>query len=719
MSQIIYPITHLPPVIDIGKQTEKGVTRIGFDVHEWLDDWPGMVFSVQPTRPGETESYLAASEMVGSVIFWLVGAVDTEKPGSGTVEVLGVTKDERKLSFMCRTSIANTNTATTAEIPEPDRPWVDKVILAGESAKADAKEAKESAKSAENSAADAAQSADEAAKSAATISGASAPLKQLVTDADGMVAWEDRLAYKYSTEGTVVNLPATEAIVVNDSGDMALTTPWTVEIEAGKTYTVNYNGTDYECLAIAMSAINPEAPAGMCMLGNVQAIIEMEIAGNNPNAPFILATMGNALGAADGAYAQVIPLDGAESVTIAVSYSGVKTDIKPIDPELLGLKTIDIIVKDDGTVSCDFPFADAWAMDERLLAASIRIITRGTKYTSHTYRVWGNGYTVTRTERMSAEGYVPSSARELHIVVPNVLDPDLSNTNAYETRFVWAEVMTEDGSYSDIALCGVQGMPIKKTGPKSYGPDYVSMMVALGFPASNTVSAGAYMRFDGSKWQAVTIDQIKTDLDMPGTGGGTAAEDALYVATVTDLQSDRTASEIRAAVAEGKVCVLIDDDGRVFAYYGETEDTLAGSGQICPTFISTGKHEKGVGVAFKRALVMQGGQVSFVESTFSEPEDTSPLIIEASAWMNPEETAWIVTEPNKSVAEIIAAFKAGRDACAHVRTPGETMYGDFVVLPLVKVQGSTAVVFGASAPGMSAKLEMVNGEEATFEMTTE
>ena len=27
MSQIIYPITHLPPVIDIGKQTEKGKGR--------------------------------------------------------------------------------------------------------------------------------------------------------------------------------------------------------------------------------------------------------------------------------------------------------------------------------------------------------------------------------------------------------------------------------------------------------------------------------------------------------------------------------------------------------------------------------------------------------------------------------------------------------------------------------------------------------------------
>lgn len=160
MSQIIYPITHLPPVIDIGKQTEKGVTRIGFDVHEWLDDWPGMAFSVQPTRPGEKESYFAASEMVGSVVFWLVGAVDTEKPGSGTVEVLGVTEDERKLSFMCRTSIANTNTATVAEIPEPNRPWVDQVILAADSA---AKSATESEASADKAAASA-KEAEESVK---------------------------------------------------------------------------------------------------------------------------------------------------------------------------------------------------------------------------------------------------------------------------------------------------------------------------------------------------------------------------------------------------------------------------------------------------------------------------------------------------------------------------------------------------------------------------
>lgn len=178
MSQIIFPINHLPPVIDIGKQTEKGVTRIGFDVHEWLDDWPGMKFSVQPVRPGEKESYLAATDMVGSVIFWLIGATDTERAGSGTVEVLGVTEDERKLSAICRTAINETTTTTTAEIPEPGRPWVDQVILAGESAKADAKAAEESAQEASQAATAAGQHAANADEKAAAAAESAASAEQ-------------------------------------------------------------------------------------------------------------------------------------------------------------------------------------------------------------------------------------------------------------------------------------------------------------------------------------------------------------------------------------------------------------------------------------------------------------------------------------------------------------------------------------------------------------
>ena len=455
MSQIIYPITHLPPVIDIGKQTERGVTRIGFDMHEWLDDWPGMKFSVHPIRPGETESYFAESEMVGSVVFWLVGAVDTEKPGSGTVEVLGVTQDERKLSAMCRTSIANTNTATTAEIPEPNRPWVDQVILAGEGAKAGAQAASKSATAAAEDAEKASQAAVDAAESVKDVfvvkvdndqmcshtkeeivkanrdgkvclmryydgsvleyngltkygdeskcpvfigslfkhssinawfapkvtvlndrktvfagsevlianpaglrftgaveaiyngeksvtvnipNGAlpetAEPLKQLVTDADGKVAWEDRLAYKYTTEGEVVNLAETKLEVVDDDGNgmlddpMFLTAPWDADVMVGSVVTVSYNGVKYECPAVLFEADGILGAA-------VGKTDKYGFEASNPDAPFMLLCMPNAYGANIGISGVLYALDGATSVTLSVTSMQTQTTIKTIDPELL------------------------------------------------------------------------------------------------------------------------------------------------------------------------------------------------------------------------------------------------------------------------------------------------------------------------------------------------------------------------------------------------
>lgn len=505
MSQIIYPITHLPPVIDIGKQTEKGVTRIGFDVHEWLDDWPGMAFSVQPTRPGETESYFAASEMVGSVVFWLVGAVDTEKPGSGTVEVLGVTEDERKLSFMCRTSIANTNTATVAEIPEPNKPWIDQVIIAGETAKKEAKSAAASAEIAGQNSANAhaqaesaekhaqaakqsetaaAISASEAAKSvkdmfivkaANSINGVNQPadktqaeiraaldagkvcllmntnsnrvytyygfldgarvfkvterssydsqlysyvaevlkdgtvrfysnpvaapnpkylrftgavkasyyggeevtveipsgslpetadpLKQLVTDESGKAVWEDRLAYKTTAE--IVNLAPTELTAGDDDGDgtnesFSLLSPWAVDIEAGKTYDVTYNGTKYACPALAF---DQEGLTG-CLLGNGNLA---GVDGGNPDAPFAMVCLPNSMQAIDwNIFGMLKPQDGATAVTLSVSSVG--TTYKTIDPEYLPntggsvvtahAKIADLTVNNIVLEGCDMSLAD-------------------------------------------------------------------------------------------------------------------------------------------------------------------------------------------------------------------------------------------------------------------------------------------------------------------------------------------------------------------------
>lgn len=624
MSQIIYPITHLPPVIDIGKQTEKGVTRIGFDVHEWLDDWPGMAFSVQPTRPGETESYFAASEMVGSVVFWLVGAVDTEKPGSGTVEVLGVTEDERKLSFMCRTSIANTNTATVAEVPEPNKPWVDQVILAGETAKADAKEAAESASNAAQSeqsagkseqaaataATQACQSANAAAKSVqdifvvkvdrnqmcshtkqeivgaassgkvclmvyyngevlkykgltehgdettcpyfvgslykygnewyaakvtvlsdnktvfdgsnirvanpnvlrfkgaveATYNGkehvvveipssslpeTADPLKQLVTDESGKVVWEDRLAYKTTAEVEVVNLAPTELTV--GSGDVTndlffLFSPWAVDIEAGKTYSINFNGTTYVCKAMELPTNVPETP-GMLLMGN---FVEEGFEGSNPDAPFSLATVNNGTAESDmnGIYAMLVSTDGATAVTLSVTSKQTQTTVKTIDQEYLPpdakRKTITMTFDDDGNLTSDTDFETAWAMDAAQLQAAIVIADTGLLTTGFSGPRSSASYQVTKAEAVSSG----ATLRQIQIQYGKKM-LDLSDAPSPCTYYIdWT-------SYGGkIALTKSnhrqQGMPID----------------------AGNISAGMYLRHSGSRWVAVTIDQLKADLGL-------------------------------------------------------------------------------------------------------------------------------------------------------------------------------------------------------------
>lgn len=613
MSQIIYPITHLPPVIDIGKQTEKGVTRIGFDVHEWLDDWPGMAFSVQPTRPGETESYFAASEMVGSVVFWLVGAVDTEKPGSGTVEVLGVTEDERKLSFMCRTSIANTNTATVAEVPEPNKPWVDQVLNAVESVNEAAGRVEKSVRDLfiahfDNDSYTLDKSYDEitdarlAGKScivvdsfgkvytyvenrkvgngyayhfaSAPYSGVSGkgvygimteginvgrngecttsrgvpavtpnprqlkltgaveaeydgsdeviveipdaglpetadPLKQLVTDADGKVAWEDRLAYK--TTGEIVNLAPTELTAGDDNDDgtnggFYLYSTWAVDIEAGKTYDVTYNGTKYACHALAF---DQEGLTG-CLLGNGNLA---GVDGGNPDAPFMMICFPNSMQAIDwNIFGMLKPQDGATAVTLSVSSVG--TTYKTIAPELLGLKKIDIIVAEDDTVSCDFPFEEAWAMDEGLLSASIRVQVMNNSYSTHTNTASYYAPTVYKYESKNTDG--SATTRFIRIACRSTPDTELTDVHEFTEFIQWVKVVVQGGaSATELIHMTEQGLPItRQAGKRHYTIAYGRMMTEMGLPANSTATAGAYMRFDGSKWVAVTIDQLKTDLGL-------------------------------------------------------------------------------------------------------------------------------------------------------------------------------------------------------------
>lgn len=133
----IYTIDDLPLVIPIGVQSESGVEEIRFDVKPWLDAWDGLDLSVWPTRPGETAAYPAADvELVGSVLYWRPNDSDTAIPGEGTVEVVGITADKRKLSGACKTVCKPTTLATTKEPPEGIKPYYDGIIEAAQGVKA-------------------------------------------------------------------------------------------------------------------------------------------------------------------------------------------------------------------------------------------------------------------------------------------------------------------------------------------------------------------------------------------------------------------------------------------------------------------------------------------------------------------------------------------------------------------------------------------------------
>lgn len=83
----------------------------------------------------------------------------------------------------------------------------------------------------------------------------STPHQQLVTDANGVAKWEDKLAYKSTQKIPLVEETAFETFEESFTDDSGVThtfswadpTPFVLEFEIGKTYYVNYDGVEYEC----------------------------------------------------------------------------------------------------------------------------------------------------------------------------------------------------------------------------------------------------------------------------------------------------------------------------------------------------------------------------------------------------------------------------------------------------------------------------------------
>lgn len=122
-----YPVQRLPVVIAIGIQTETGVEEIAFDVSAWVKKWPDIEVEVWHRLPNQAEAYLTKSRREGDIVYWEVSSTDTQTPGMGKVELMGILPDGRKLSGSTDTRIRETICASTQDPPDAPPTWVDTV----------------------------------------------------------------------------------------------------------------------------------------------------------------------------------------------------------------------------------------------------------------------------------------------------------------------------------------------------------------------------------------------------------------------------------------------------------------------------------------------------------------------------------------------------------------------------------------------------------------
>lgn len=177
----------------------------------------------------------------------------------------------------------------------------------------------------------------------------------------GTTSWND-LTDKpfYKEEGDKFILPEITLIPTGENGEMFVTRPFAGKFIEGNTYTITWNGVEYNCNAIAYPGIG-------IILGNLAAL-----GGAETGEPFVFLVLSDAMAAEEGVYAQCMPLDGSETATISIY--GYSKFVKTLDPEFLpGALGLNFVVNIEGTYDLD---PSEWVAD-KTFAETQQIIENG------------------------------------------------------------------------------------------------------------------------------------------------------------------------------------------------------------------------------------------------------------------------------------------------------------------------------------------------------
>lgn len=121
-------------------------------------------------------------------------------------------------------------------------------------------------------------------------------------------------------------LPETEWVGDPDQNGQAVL-PNLITLEVGKTYTVNYNGMDYECVVIDGTEIG--IPIPVWVLGN----LSLMTGGENTGEPFVMAVYPPEVAEWQLFAIMLVPIDGSTSGTLSIS--GKTEYTKKIDKKFL------------------------------------------------------------------------------------------------------------------------------------------------------------------------------------------------------------------------------------------------------------------------------------------------------------------------------------------------------------------------------------------------
>lgn len=164
------------PLIYLGRQGENLARTVEIDVGAMLDAYPGASIGLVFQRAGETELYIGATTLGGTVLSWPISAAVTANAGRGKIEVRAMLGDVLAKSVTAPTQVDVSLSGAGSTPPDPEEDWIDDVLQA-------ASEAKQSAASAADSAQKAEQAVEDAKDAAAAVEAAKTEAVQTIGQA--------------------------------------------------------------------------------------------------------------------------------------------------------------------------------------------------------------------------------------------------------------------------------------------------------------------------------------------------------------------------------------------------------------------------------------------------------------------------------------------------------------------------------------------------------